>query len=607
MKKYLLLIIGILALNKPGATQDQPVFQSESFEEAKPWSHLKFYNRPENFQFAIVSDRTGGHRPGVFEKAVAKLNLLMPEFVVSVGDLIEGYSKDSAEINLQWDEFNSFIGQLEPPFFYVPGNHDFSNEMMKNQWLARYGRDYYYFIYKDVLFILMNTNDGDGITFSTDQVNYVKKVLETHSNVKWTLFFMHHPIWAYEGRDGFAEMETLLGNRPYTVFAGHTHMYLHSLRNNRNYYVLGTTGGGSELRGPRFGEYDHITWVTLTDQGPKVINLGLDALYDSDISNEKTREMARSLLKSTQFDHLTLVKNNAGNQATKDLKPEDIFPGGSVKFLVRNTADQALRLKAHFFHHHTLSPSINQVDTLIAPGTNYQMDVQLTPSREVKLADLAPLELDWKLGYDTDRNDVPFFLEGSHLINLLEFPKQIEFKADPIFMGSTEVKIDNPYAGTVLRYTLDGNEPIANSPVYQGAIRLDNTAPIKVRIFDGEGNQSRSQVMEKTYTKVKPLEPKVTRSAQPGLKYQYYEGNFEVLPDFTKLKATKTGSTTSLVPESMAQRNDHYAILFEGYLEVPAEGIYTFYLHSDDGAKFFVQDQLVVDNDGSHSAQTRRG
>ena len=58
-----------------------------------PWSNLDFNNDPDNFQFAIVTDRTGGHRAGVFEDAIRKLNLLQPEFVISVGDLIEGYTR----------------------------------------------------------------------------------------------------------------------------------------------------------------------------------------------------------------------------------------------------------------------------------------------------------------------------------------------------------------------------------------------------------------------------------------------------------------------------------------------------------------------------------
>jgi len=61
---------------------------------AKPWTHLSFHNDPNDFQFAIVADRTGGHRPGVFPAAVGKLNLLRPEFVLTVGVLYDGRITD---------------------------------------------------------------------------------------------------------------------------------------------------------------------------------------------------------------------------------------------------------------------------------------------------------------------------------------------------------------------------------------------------------------------------------------------------------------------------------------------------------------------------------
>ena len=304
---------------------------------------MNFYNNPDNFQFAIVSDRTGGHRAGIFKKAVNKLNLLKPEVVVSVGDLIEGYTRDSLEVNRQWTEFNGFIDQLTVPFFYLPGNHDFSNVMMKHQWLKRFGRDYYYFVYKDVLFVLMNTNDGDGVTFSPEQVAYVKKVLADHPNVRWTMFFMHHPIWAYEENQVFMGIEEMIGDRPYTVFAGHTHHYLYTNRNNRNYYVLGTTGGGSKLRGARFGEFDHITWVTMDEQkGPVMINLGLDMLYDHDVSDKQTRNLAQQLVRSTRFDHVVLSVDKGPVQTAKNQEVQPHAQVNMVKLMITNASVQAL-------------------------------------------------------------------------------------------------------------------------------------------------------------------------------------------------------------------------------------------------------------------------
>jgi len=61
---------------------------------ANPWTSLAVDDSREDFDFVVVTDRTGEHRDGVFENAMPKVNLLRPAFVMSVGDMIEGYSED---------------------------------------------------------------------------------------------------------------------------------------------------------------------------------------------------------------------------------------------------------------------------------------------------------------------------------------------------------------------------------------------------------------------------------------------------------------------------------------------------------------------------------
>ena len=77
------------------------VFKTDVTTEKKPWTNLNFNNDPDNFQFAIVSDRNGGNRPGIFDDAIEKFNLMQPEFVLSVGDLISGYTTDTTIIRKQ--------------------------------------------------------------------------------------------------------------------------------------------------------------------------------------------------------------------------------------------------------------------------------------------------------------------------------------------------------------------------------------------------------------------------------------------------------------------------------------------------------------------------
>ena len=42
-------------------------------------------------------------------------------------------------------------------------------------------------------------------------------------------------------------------------------------------------------------------------------------------------------------------------------------------------------------------------------------------------------------------------------------------------------------------------------------------------------------------------------------------------------------------------------LILTGYLEVPADGIYTFALLSDDGSTLILDGELLGDNDGAHS------
>src|SRR5580704_10904850 len=97
------LLVGAFAISGGQKTASKSELQI-SVEERNPWTNLRINDAPEKFHFVVVSDRTGGHRPRIFSQAVEQINLLQPAFVVSVGDLIEGYSKDTAKLASEWKE-----------------------------------------------------------------------------------------------------------------------------------------------------------------------------------------------------------------------------------------------------------------------------------------------------------------------------------------------------------------------------------------------------------------------------------------------------------------------------------------------------------------------
>lgn len=86
------------------------------------------------------------------------------------------------------------------------------------------------------------------------------------------------------------------------------------------------------------------------------------------------------------------------------------------------------------------------------------------------------------------------------------------------------------------------------------------------------------------------------------ISYSYYEGNWDQLPEFDSLTATKTGNVDefSVAPRD---RDDFYAFRFDSNITVNVDGNYTFYTRSDDGSKLYIDDQLVVDNDGLHGVR----
>jgi len=286
----------------------------EVSKEANPWSHLEMRNDPKAFQFAIVADRTGGARPGVFEEAIRKLNLLQPEFVMSVGDMIQGYSTDRRQIDSQWDEFEGLIKKLEMPYFYVPGNHDCSNPEMTKAWKERFGRPYYSFVYHGVLFVCLNSQDPEMHHIGDAQAKWLEDTLAAHKDVRWTLVFLHSPLWeeTFSKDRGWERVEKALGDRKYTVFSGHFHSYLKQSRNGHLFYTLATTGGGSGLRGQAHGEFDQIVWVTMTEAGPVVANFLLDAIHDDAVRTPESRELVR-LAGSGQMVSIAPVILDSGN------------------------------------------------------------------------------------------------------------------------------------------------------------------------------------------------------------------------------------------------------------------------------------------------------
>jgi predicted alpha/beta superfamily hydrolase len=151
-----------------------------------------------------------------------------------------------------------------------------------------------------------------------------------------------------------------------------------------------------------------------------------------------------------------------------------------------------------------------------------------------------------------------------------------------------------------LRYTVDGTEPTSTSPQAEQMFTITGPAQLSIKSFipgakygaTAKGNFELGEVM--------PSLPKIKNAAPGGLKYSYYEGSWDSLPDFSKLKPVATGVFDTTFNFQKLSRNVNFACLFEGYLEVVKDGYYIFGINSDDGAKLYLGDKLILNNDGLH-------
>jgi hypothetical protein len=209
------------------------------------------------------------------------------------------------------------------------------------------------------------------------------------------------------------------------------------------------------------------------------------------------------------------------------------------------------------------------------------------------------------MSYDVAFMDPDFSLKGTEIIEIKPSNTGIAMQGESIFLKDLQVGIEHPYTGLLMKYTKDENSTWQNTLENTKTLTLSGTTNLKVFLQDKDGFQS--DFFNRKYEKVRPSKAVKVRRPKEGLTYAYYEGNFEAVPDFTILSPIKSGSVLELDPDKIGERLDHYAIQYKGYIKVPSDGVYTFYLRSDDGSKLYLDGELVVDNDGSHSASTKKG
>lgn len=206
------------------------------------------------FTVAILGDRTGGEAEGLvfLERAIYELNQLNPDFVIHIGDMVQGYTRDQKQWLKEYEEFMSYMDELDVPWYPTAGNHDVftaiwdpDDRTYEELYKRYFGPLYYSFDYKNSHFVVMYTDEAMASepVISSQQIEWLKSDLA--GTDKTSIFiFMHKPVWRYEDNN-WDEVHNVIKEFPVrAVIAGHFHAYQKDMNQDGiQYYVMGPTGG----------------------------------------------------------------------------------------------------------------------------------------------------------------------------------------------------------------------------------------------------------------------------------------------------------------------------------------------------------------------------
>ncbi|HVX11303.1 MAG TPA: trypsin-like peptidase domain-containing protein [Pirellulales bacterium] len=168
---------------------------------------------------------------------------------------------------------------------------------------------------------------------------------------------------------------------------------------------------------------------------------------------------------------------------------------------------------------------------------------------------------------------------------------------------------ESPAAAAGLRpgdvVTAVGNQPIADDIDFLIALVGQKKGDkLSVTILREDEKQTVSLALDEYPTKAGLS----SEGKRAGLRYRVYGGRFGKFPDTKQLKVLDEG----IVAEPRLDKipnlpEDNYALALDGFIEIPADGVWSAAIGSDDGSRLYVDGELLADNDGAHPMQWSSG
>jgi hypothetical protein len=259
-----------------------------------------------DFVFVVAGDNRptakGAPLPRVLKTLFDEVQVIRPDFVLWTGDTVYGYDDTPQELTAEYDAFTRLARHAGVPLFNAPGNHEIHGEKPctdtnpEEQFKSRFGALYGSFDYWGVHFIALDTeqcghttSDPSVQVIDGDQLDWLKKDLETHKDARGIFLFFHTEVTlAPNDEDGknhkvlgnSAELKALFAQYGVkAVFQGHEHLFYQAPdENGVKYYVAGGAGAPLYAR-PEMGGFSHYLVVQMKSTTPVVTVVEPGHLY----------------------------------------------------------------------------------------------------------------------------------------------------------------------------------------------------------------------------------------------------------------------------------------------------------------------------------------
>ncbi len=227
---------------------------------------IRAAGEPKNdFRYSILGDRTGGHQEQIYGRVWREVDLLHPDFVINVGDTIEG-NRNHQTMTVEWQGLRNVWERYKHfPLYFTPGNHDIWSNESEALYRQETGRNTQYsFNYQDAHFtVLDNSRTAD---LSPGQLDFLDRDLAAHAERRPKFVFFHKPFWIPPIRSGQPPpgLHAIVKKHHVDhVISGHGHQFVRLPYDGVIYMEVGSSGGrlGGLARSEGFRQgwfYHHV-------------------------------------------------------------------------------------------------------------------------------------------------------------------------------------------------------------------------------------------------------------------------------------------------------------------------------------------------------------